>query len=240
MLVQWEALVKLAKDVLDFGLYTVELDAMLEFWQSEVGLPYQEMLPAGRGVRQHRLGLCGSVFKLNHSREPLADLAASGYRELLIARKGLAKERALVDPDGNRVRLVAPGFGGINGIGVHLAVHSARAHHAFYRDVLGLDPVDEQSYRWGNTVLSFVEDPAVAADAPTACNEFMRAPGFRYLTVQVWDVDAEYAGAIGRGAMPGFPPMTLGKVARIAFIRDPDGNWIEISQRASLTGSLPG
>jgi lactoylglutathione lyase len=31
----------------------------------------------------------------------------------------------------------------------------------------------------------------------------------------------------------------LGETARISFILDPDGNWIEISQRASLTGALP-
>ncbi len=37
----------------------------------------------------------------------------------------------------------------------------------------------------------------------------------------------------------GAPPVTLGEVARISFIRDPDGNWIEISQRASLTGAIP-
>ncbi len=231
---------KLAKDVLDFGLYTVDRDAMLEFWCSDVALPYEEMLPAGRGVRQYRHALNGSVFKLNHSREPLADLAPSGYRELLIAREGLVAERALLDPDGNRVRLVPPGYAGIDGIGIRLAVHSAKAHHAFYARVLGLDPVAEQSYRWGNTMLLFAEDPAVTADAPVTCNEVMRAPGFRYLTVQVWDVDAEYASAVDRGAMPGFSPMTLGKIARIAFIRDPDGNWIEISQRVSLTGSLPG
>lgn len=38
---------QLAKDVLEFGLYTNEHDVMLEFWKTEVGLPYQEMLPAG-------------------------------------------------------------------------------------------------------------------------------------------------------------------------------------------------
>jgi catechol 2,3-dioxygenase-like lactoylglutathione lyase family enzyme len=232
--------VKLAKDVLDFGLYTVDLDAMLEFWQSDAGLPYEEMLPAGRGVRQHRHTLNGSVFKLNHSREPLPNLPQGGYRELLIAREGIEEERRLVDPDGNCVRLVPPGFEEIEGIGIRLSVHSPSAHDAFYGEVLELDPVGAQSYRWGNTVLSFTGDPAVPADAPMTRNEVMRAPGFRYLTVQVWDVDAEYVRAIDRGAMPGFPPMTLGKVARIAFIRDPDGNWIEISQRASLTGSLPG
>jgi hypothetical protein len=30
----------------------------------------------------------------------------------------------------------------------------------------------------------------------------------------------------------------LGDVAYISFVRDPDGNWIEISQRKSITGSL--
>ena len=34
------------------------------------------------------------------------------------------------------------------------------------------------------------------------------------------------------------PAVTLGKTARISFVRDPDGNWIELSQRASLTGPL--
>lgn len=41
------------------------------------------------------------------------------------------------------------------------------------------------------------------------------------------------------GVWAGAAPVTLGKVARICFVRDPDGNWIEISQRASLTGKLP-
>jgi lactoylglutathione lyase len=41
------------------------------------------------------------------------------------------------------------------------------------------------------------------------------------------------------GVAEGAAPVTLGEVARIAFVRDPDGNWIEISQRSSLTGKLP-
>jgi hypothetical protein len=32
--------------------------------------------------------------------------------------------------------------------------------------------------------------------------------------------------------------VTLGTTARIAMVKDPAGNWIEISQRASITGSL--
>ena len=67
----------------------------------------------------------------------------------------------------------------------------------------------------------------------------LTGPGFRYITVQVFDVDQEHAGILARGGSEGRPPLTLGKVARISFVRDPDGNWIEISQRASLTGPLP-
>ena len=33
-------------------------------------------------------------------------------------------------------------------------------------------------------------------------------------------------------------PVTLGTTARISMVRDPDGNWIELSQRASIAGSL--
>jgi lactoylglutathione lyase len=36
----------------------------------------------------------------------------------------------------------------------------------------------------------------------------------------------------------GFAPMTLGSVARISMIFDPGGNWIELSRRASIVGSL--
>jgi lactoylglutathione lyase len=51
-------------------------------------------------------------------------------------------------------------------------------------------------------------------------------------------VDAEHAYALAHGAGEGRAPVTLGQTARISMIRDPDGNWIELSQRASITGSL--
>ncbi len=62
--------------------------------------------------------------------------------------------------------------------------------------------------------------------------------GFQYLTVQVWKVDDEHKAFVERGGAEPDPPRTLGATARISFIQDPDGKWIEISQRASLTGSL--
>jgi lactoylglutathione lyase len=67
----------------------------------------------------------------------------------------------------------------------------------------------------------------------------MRAVGMRYVTVQVRDCDAEHRRLKSMGVWEGAAPVTLGTVARISFIRDPDGNFIEISQRASLTGPIP-
>ena len=66
----------------------------------------------------------------------------------------------------------------------------------------------------------------------------MRAPGYRYTTIQVFDVVGEHRGILARGGREGSAPVKLGDVAYISFVRDPDGNWIEISQRKSLTGSL--
>jgi lactoylglutathione lyase len=58
------------------------------------------------------------------------------------------------------------------------------------------------------------------------------------MTVQVWDCVAEYEGILARGGGSGSEPKILGDTVRFAFVVDPDGNHIEISQRASLTGRL--
>ena len=225
--------VRLAKNHIDVGMMTGQIDAQLDFWQHEVGLPFEELLPLGGGRRQHRHGMNGSVLKINESRGPLPNAPPAGYRELLIARDGISNPRTLTDPDGNHVVLVPPGAQQIAGIGVRLAVRDAAAFDDFYGRVLGLERLNKHAFRWGDSVVMFEQDPTAAAEASR------EGPGYRYLTVQVWDVDAEHGALVALGATEGSPPMTLGTTARISFIRDPDGNWIEISQRASLTGALP-
>lgn len=123
------------------------------------------------------------MLKINASREPIAERAPSGYRELMIAREGLVGPKRLADPG-------------------------------------------------GTSLILFDE----AADAPADAT--LEGTGFRYITMQVFKTDEEHAGVLARGGREGQKPQTLGKVARISFIRDPDGNWIGISRRASLTGSL--
>ena len=221
-----------AKQHLDVGLFTNDMDAMLAFWQREVGLPFEETLPLGGGVRQHRHGMNGSVLKLNAARDPMPEQPPCGYRELLIARAGIDAPRPLIDPDGNRVTLVPPGHDGVAGIMVRLAVRDESAFHRFYGEALGLERAGDRTYRCGDSLLRFAADASAVPAGP------MQARGFRYLTVQVRDVDAEHATIVARGGAEGRPPVTLGTTARISFVRDPDGNWIEISQRASLTGPL--
>lgn len=63
--------------------------------------------------------------------------------------------------------------------------------------------------------------------------------GLRYLTIQVRDVLAEHERLLDAGDGPGREPVRLGDTACISFVRAPDGTWIELSQRASLTGPLP-
>jgi predicted enzyme related to lactoylglutathione lyase len=224
---------QLAKKQIDVGLYTNETEALLEFWQTRVGLPFLEMQPLGQGVQQHRHEMNGSVLKLNSVRDPLEPAKPSGYRELWIASPDVTEPVTLWDADDNAVRLVLPGYASVNGVALRLVVSSAARFHDFYGRVMQLQPAAKQAYRCGDSLLSFEEQSnAARQDTP------LRAKGFRYFTIQVTDVDREHATLVERGAVEGMPPTTLGETARISFIRDPDSNWIELSQRASLTGPL--
>jgi catechol 2,3-dioxygenase-like lactoylglutathione lyase family enzyme len=100
-------------------------------------------------------------------------------------------------------------------------------------DVEGARAVAAAAYRCGDSIPSFERNPTATVDP-----RFM-ARGYRYFTIQIHDVDAEHRAVLELGGREGRPPVTLGTVARVSFVRDPDGNWIELSQRASLTGPLP-
>jgi lactoylglutathione lyase len=223
---------RLAKLHLDLGLYTTNVEELLAFWQGEVGLAFEELLPVGGGVQQHRHSMNGSVLKINASRDPVPDVPPSGYRELLIVRPELAAPRSLADPDGNRVRLVPTNFEAVTGIGVIIAARDVQAMLEFYVSVMQFDRVGEAVVRCGDSLLFLERDASASGDAQ------MRGRGYRYLTVQVFDDEQEHRGLLQRGAHEGLAPRVLGTTARISMVRDPDGNWIEISQRASLTGPL--
>jgi catechol 2,3-dioxygenase-like lactoylglutathione lyase family enzyme len=226
---------QLAKPCIDIGLATNNLQPMLRFWQEEAGVAFDHLLPLRRGMDQYRHDLAGSVLKINHLADPLPASPPSGYRELLIARAGMERETALLDPDGNRVRLLPPGRSGVGQMGVRMVVRDLDAQRRFYADGLGL--IEEShaggaAFRAGESVVLIEQDDWAPQDAP------FEGPGWRYLTFQVFKVDAEHARILEHGGREAVAPRTLGTTARISMVLDPAGNWIEISQRASITGSL--
>jgi catechol 2,3-dioxygenase-like lactoylglutathione lyase family enzyme len=226
---------QLAKNVIDVGLSTNKLEPMLQFWQREAGLRCDHVLPVRRGQKQYRHDALGSVIKLNHHFEPLPQAAPSGYRELMIATEGLQEPRRMADPDGNRIQLVPPGYDGITQLAVLMAVRSLSEHRKFYRDILGFAEQswpDGAAFRLGDSLLLLKEDPAATIDP------VRQATGWRYITLQIADIDAVHDELRRKGVREGLAPITLGDVARISMILDPDGNWIELSRRASVVGSL--
>lgn len=226
----------IAKDCLDVGLFTNQLEPMLAFWQQEVGLPFDHMLPVGGGVRQHRHDFDGAVLKLNHARDPLAPASRGGLQRLIIAQAVRTRAEELTDPDGNRVQMVPKGTNGIEHWAIEIAVREADLFLAHYQQSLGLPRVEGAlAVRCGRSLIIGVVDPDRADETD---QDEMRRIGFRYTTIQVDKVDSVHAQAVARGAIEAAAPQTLGKTARISFLKDPHGNWMELSQRASITGSL--
>ena len=226
---------QLAKPRFDIGLATNNLEPMLRFWREEVGAAFDHLLPIRRGMDQYRHDLMGSVLKINHMADPLPATPPSGYHELLIARAGLTEIRSLVDPDGNRVSLVPAGDAGVTQIGVRLVVRDLSAERRFYADALGLteqNPRVGVAFRAGEGIVILDQADDAPLEAP------FEGGGWRYITFQVFGVDSEHAHVLAHGGREAMAPITVGATARISMVKDPAGNWIEISQRASITGSV--
>ena len=223
---------QLAKPRLDIGLNTNDLAPMLAFWQGEAGIPFDHLLPIRKGQDQHRHDVNGSVLKINHHADALPDTPPSGYRELIVARDGMIVPVRLADPEGNRVTLVPPGYEGVTQIGGRLGVRDLEAHRRFYAEAFGFSEERPGVFRAGESLVILEADPDAPSDAE------MRGRGWRYITFQVFKVDEDHAAVLAKGGREALAPLTLGTTARISMVRDPDGNWIELSQRASIVGSL--
>lgn len=223
---------RLAKPCADVGLSTNRIERHCRFWAEPAGLEFEGTLDVAPGHVQYRFVANGSVIKVNHFVDALPEGPKSGYREVLIARAGLDCPVRLEDPDGARVCLVPPGFEGVRQIGVRLAVRDLANHRRFYSDALALSEERPGRFRAGETLFLLEADPR-ATDTPSPAGA-----GWRYVTFQVFDAQPEHARALAGGATEAKAPAILSNVARYAIVRDPDGNAIEISQRASIVGTL--
>lgn len=229
----------LAKAHLDIGLYTNNKEEMLHFWQDVIGLPFDHLGKLGGGVHQHRHflgdGPEGPILKINHARDELSTPGPSGYHTLLIAKADITKPQDLVDPDGNQVKLVPIGYNGVTATGILMQVRNLSEFKSFYGEILGLPEIETNAsaaYRCGKTVILADENKKLQFA------DIQIAQGYRYITAQIFKANAEHHHVISSGGTEGRPPRTLGTTVRFSFVRDFDGNWIELSQRATLTGSL--
>ena len=145
--------------------------------------------PAAAPPRPERVG-AEDQPRARAARSRAAPAATASSRSRV---RGLTAPETLVDPDGNRVRLVPPGHEGVSAIGVSLAVRDEAAFHDFYGRALELEPAGARAYRCGDSLLRFARDPSAVAAGR------MTASGYRYITIQVFDVDAEHAGILARG-----------------------------------------
>ena len=218
----------LAKPALDIGLYTNQLEPMLAFWQDDAHVGFSELLPLGGGVHQHRHAIGQSILKVNHPREPIDPGTPTGLQALTIFDRSISKSITLKDPDGNHLNLL-PAAGERN-LKLHLTTPNLAAQQEFYGEILKLPYESDHVFVAGASRIELIEGDL----AP-----FERSGiGYRYMTFQVFDIVNEHTNILQMGGREGMAPIRLGEVAYISFVQDADQNWIEISQRKSITGSL--
>lgn len=221
---------QLARSGFDIGLFSNAPAAQLQFWQEEVGLAYDHLGKLGGGIHQHRHHLHGAILKMNAARDPLPDLPPCGYRALRIASPSQVDPRELRDPSGLPVTLVAPGHEGTRSVDLLMVVSNLDAHRRFYHEALGLPACADGTVHVGDARLR------VSAVQKVVRSGDWRGPGLRYITLQVTDARAARSAALAGGAEAADDLRDLGDLVRYCFVRDPDGNFIELSERTSFTG----
>jgi catechol 2,3-dioxygenase-like lactoylglutathione lyase family enzyme len=228
---------ELARPQVDIGIFTNKLEEAQAFYGQKLGLQFESILPVGGGYNQHRYLSNGGVIKVMHSRQPLAARRPGGYLRMIIASPRVSAPQTLLDQDGNTIELVPPGHNGVTQLEVVVGVSEPATFAAFYDKAAGAQRRGPGRYQIGETIFSVVKDPAVK---PAAAKLFanaletvnaMAAVGIRYVTLQVRKCDAVFGAMTHGGASQALIPVTVGNVLRVGFVRDPDGNFVEIVQR---------
>jgi catechol 2,3-dioxygenase-like lactoylglutathione lyase family enzyme len=130
-----------------------------------------------------------------------------------------------------------------------LHVRDAQASLRFYRDTLGMTPYAEiyvpgahvWGLRFGNSMIKLLQDDV----PPASQNPRARSIGFRYITIHLTNIDqvvkeCEAAGYEIMTPPSRFVPSRPGDPeCGFAFVRDPDGNTVELSQGSPWIAPTP-
>ena len=227
----------LAKQSVDVGIFTNNLESMQEFYGKTLGLPFESVMPVGGGIKQYRYLANGSVIKLMHTTEPLSRRHPGGYETIMIASSTAKIPRFLPDPDHNSVEVIPTGHDDITQLEIRVGVIDPDAFSTFYTQALGAIAIGGNRFKIGDTIVAVFHEPETKKVAllPFAnaleVVKGMAGLGIRYITLGVKDCGAAFAALKQAGAAEALAPVNFGTVARIAFVRDPDGNFIELAQR---------
>ncbi len=227
----------LAKQTVDVGIFTNNLEAMQEFYGKTLGLPFESVMPVGGGIKQYRYLANGSVIKLMHTTEPLARRHPGGYETIMIASSTVKIPRFLPDPDHNTVELIPTGHDDVTQLEIRVGVTEPAVFADFYTKALGATPISDNRFRLGETIIAVFHEAETHTASPLQfANALevvkgMAGLGIRYITLGVKDCEASFSALKNAGAHEALAPVNFGTVARIAFVRDPDGNFIELAQR---------
>jgi catechol 2,3-dioxygenase-like lactoylglutathione lyase family enzyme len=127
---------------------------------------------------------------------------------------------------------------------VALVTRNAQRLAEFYREHLGLEPAGELAVsgilptgrlirlrRGGSTLKILQFDASPSEDSPPG--DLYEATGIRYVTVPVSDLRKRFDGCVEQGTQSVMPPTELRPGLTIAFVRDPDGNVVELVEASA-------
>jgi len=105
---------------------------------------------------------------------------------------------------------------------------------AFYRDRLGLKPRRRFEVKENNAEIAFMEDPdgnAIELTHWRDKKQLLEGDNFDHVAFGVKDMKATVERLRAQGTTIVMEPFTLkGGSHQIAFIKDPDGNWLELME----------
>ena len=220
----------LSKPFVDIGIFTNRGDDMRAFYGDVLGLAAMDALVVEDGYVLHRFDARGSALKLNVLDRPLGPRRTNFVR-VLWPEPGRTTVERIVDPDGNEIDRVPMGHLGISQVGIVWRMPSPTAVETFAAGALGARAEAPDRYRFGETVLCF------EVDATSRRTGALEALGFTYATIHVTDTVAAHAHLVAHGCDEAIPPTPFGDITTYSFVRDPAGNWIEVSRRADLAGA---
>ena len=106
----------------------------------------------------------------------------------------------------------------------------------FYSEQLGLKFVSRREVKQNDAEIAFLKDDSGGAIELTHWREkttLTEGDNFDHIAFEVEDAQAEVKRLRSNGVTIAMEPFSLqGSSSKIAFIKDPDGNWLELIQAA--------